>query len=172
MVWNSYAALGLAHRLDPTDSGGQDITHLAGLSSSPSHQSAELSLNQRVDVAQSMTNSADHREQGPGSQKGEGVRGTNSLRAGTGRIIRDETGAIVDVVLAEGVRDEDGEVAGSESMEIDEDRFEIGSVGPRGSEKGHHGQEASWLLRSVGEAAHGREDERTRAVVQGVYRFS
>ena len=48
------------------------------------------------------------------------------MRQGTGRIIRDETGAIVDVILAEEVRGRDGEDAVSESMEEDNNRFEIG----------------------------------------------
>ena len=159
----------MAHRLDPTDSGGRDITHLAGLGSGPSHQSTESSLNRGTDAAQpEVPSGADHRGESSATDEEDRVRGSDSLRQGTGRIIRDETGAIVDVILAEEVRGRDGEDAVSESMEEDDNGFEIEDMRSRHSER-VHGQEAAWLLRSVGEAAHGREDERTRAVVQGVF---
>ena len=157
----------MAHRLDPTDSGGRDISQrLAGVGSSSSHRSAEARLIRETDTSQTETeNSLEPR--GVGSRRDEDGA-TGSLRQGYGRIVRDETGAIVDVILAEEVRKEGGEDAESDSMVEDYNGFENGEERPRGTDW-EGGQEAAWLLRSVGEDAHVREDGKTRTIVQGVF---
>ncbi|KAI5122044.1 hypothetical protein M0805_006029 [Coniferiporia weirii] len=92
-VRQNYAALGLAHSLAPTDSGGQEMTRVhaeSGTAGKDKGMATEMIDNER--------------ERG----KREGKPG---IPRGYGRIVRDESGAIVDVVLEEEVSADGDEAA-------------------------------------------------------------
>jgi hypothetical protein len=164
----SYAALGLAHRLDGTDSGGRDHT-FAGLSSNAGHQTTASSSDLAANVQESERSGEQGDAEGPSHDNEREKFSKRTLPQGYGRIVRDETGAVVDVILAEDTQQQEGGGEGAGSVDMDE-----GGDGDRDDDeivnalrKGH-GPEAAWLLGTIGEGLEGGEDDgKAGSVVRG-----
>ncbi|KAL5490267.1 NOP16 [Sanghuangporus weigelae] len=111
-VRQNYAALGSAHTLNPTDSGGRDMSRSASAVSHritdarPEEDKAELAKEKRTAGNETSTNTLR-------DQKKDG-----KLPRGFGRIIRDDSGTIVDIVLAEEEMPDCEEVAKDKDFEI------------------------------------------------------
>ncbi|KAL5533168.1 NOP16 [Sanghuangporus sanghuang] len=164
-VRQNYAAFGLVHTLSPTDSGGRDMSRPASAVSRritdarPEEDRTELAKEKRTAGNETSTNTLHDQKKG------------GKLPRGFGRIIRDDSGTIVDMVLAE------EEMSDREEVAKDED-FEIGSssgqteklVDPpntrwllvdRGREGDPENEDAKELLEAL-EAASKAGDKRTR----------
>jgi len=148
-VRQNYAALGLLHTLSPNDSGGRDITHEQHHNDRPeSHQIAgNKASSEGTGSAGTMPNGVGAMtEQTKDDAAGPSCSGSGStsrkLPRGFGKIIRDESGNVVDIELEE-----------STSSLMDGDSIGVG------------GQPESWLL---GNRAGGVEAEGSSSVVRAL----
>lgn len=132
----SYMALGLAHSLTPTDSGGKDISHM--LSQKYDNVASNLSSSNSNQVV-----SEANAESGKISQGATTAESSSNgkLPRGFGRIIRDESGAIVEVILAED--EESGGDEAEKDMELDP--LEIDNL-LRQPGRQESGNASDWLL--------------------------
>ncbi|KAL5511677.1 NOP16 [Sanghuangporus vaninii] len=131
-VRQNYAALGLVHTLSPTDSGGRDMSRLASavsrriIDARPEEDKSESAKEKRTAGNETSTNTLHDQKKG------------GKLPRGFGRIIRDDSGTIIDMVLAE------EEMSDREEVAKDKD-FEIGSSSGQ-TEKLVDPLNAQWLL--------------------------
>ncbi|EJD05799.1 uncharacterized protein FOMMEDRAFT_18040 [Fomitiporia mediterranea MF3/22] len=150
-VRQNYAALGLAHSLTPTDSGGHVITH---------PHSAQVSQNAEASSKEGKPPSAEEARRSEGNVARDQTR-DGKLPRGFGRIIRDERGSVMDVVLGEEEMsggEEAAEGKGLEDFEIESPSRQPERLGvPPGS---------GWLLENNDKED--EEDERAKDVLRAL----